>query len=87
MSHSPGLALVTCGLSVVTFRCTPAGVPAEELDAVNREVLRRVQLGGEAFLTGTDLDGGFVLRACITNPRMRPEDADRILDAVVRAAG
>jgi glutamate/tyrosine decarboxylase-like PLP-dependent enzyme len=87
VSRSPGLTLVSRGLSVVTFRCTPAGVPAGELDAANRVVLRRVQLGGEAFVTGTELDGTFVLRACITNPRMRAEDVDRIVDAVVRAAG
>jgi aromatic-L-amino-acid decarboxylase len=79
------LTLVSRGLSVVTFRCTPAGAPADRLDAVNRDVLRRVQLGGEAFLTGTELDGAFVLRACITNPRMGPADADRIAAAVERA--
>jgi len=79
---APGLTLTSRGLSVVTFRRTPAGVPAAELDGLNREVLRRVQLGGEAFLTGTELGGAFVLRACITNPRMRPEDADRLVAAV-----
>jgi glutamate/tyrosine decarboxylase-like PLP-dependent enzyme len=73
-------------LSVVTFRRTPAGVPAADLDELNRAVLRRVQLGGEAFLTGTELDGAFVLRACITNPRMRPEDADRLVAAVEGAS-
>ena len=82
VERAPGLTLTSRGLSVVTFRRTPVGVPAAELDGLNREVLRRVQLGGEAFLTGTELDGAFVLRACITNPRMRPEDADRLADAV-----
>jgi hypothetical protein len=71
---------------VVTFRHVRPGAPAAELDRLNREVLRRVQLGGEAFLTGTELDGAFVLRACITNPRMRPGDTDRIVAAVERAA-
>jgi aromatic-L-amino-acid/L-tryptophan decarboxylase len=85
VARAPQLDLVARGLSVVAFRCAPAGVPPGELDGVNREVLRRVQLGGEAFLTGTELDGTFALRACVTNPRMRPEDADRIVDAVVRA--
>ena len=85
-SGRPGLTLTSRGLSVVTFRRTPAGVPAAELDGLNRDVLRRVQLGGEAFLTGTELAGAFVLRACITNPRMRPEDADRIVAAVEHAA-
>ena len=42
--------------------------------------------GGEAFLTGTELRGRFVLRACIVNYRSRREDIDRMLDAV-RAIG
>jgi glutamate/tyrosine decarboxylase-like PLP-dependent enzyme len=83
---APELALTSRGLSVVTFRHVRPGAPAAELDRLNREVLRRVQLGGEAFLTGTELDGAFVLRACITNPRMRPQDTDRIVAAVERAA-
>jgi glutamate/tyrosine decarboxylase-like PLP-dependent enzyme len=87
VERTPGLALTSRGLSVVTFRRTSPGVPAGELDRLNRDVLRRVQLGGEAFLTGTELDGAVVLRACITNPRMRPEDADRLVAAVERAAG
>lgn len=83
---APELTLTSRGLSVVTFRHVRPGAPAAELDRLNREVLRRVQLGGEAFLTGTELDGAFVLRACITNPRMRPGDTDRIVAAVERAA-
>ena len=83
---APELTLTSRGLSVVTFRHVRPGAPAAELDRLNREVLRRVQLGGEAFLTGTELDGTFVLRACITNPRMRPGDTDRIVAAVERAA-
>ena len=83
---APELTLISRGLSVVTFRHVRPGAPAAELDRLNREVLRRVQLGGEAFLTGTELDGAFVLRACITNPRMRPGDTDRIVAAVERAA-
>ena len=83
---APELTLTSRGLSVVTFRHVRPGAPAAELDRLNRAVLRRVQLGGEAFLTGTELDGAFVLRACITNPRMRPQDTDRIVAAVERAA-
>ncbi len=85
--RSPELTLVSRGLSVVTFRCTPPGTPADSLDRLNREVLRRVQLGGETFLTSTVLDGAFVLRACITNPRMRPGDVDDIVTTVLRASG
>src|SRR5207344_567526 len=54
--------------------------------ALNRALLERLQLGGEAFLTSTDLRGRFVLRACIVNFRSRREDVDRML-AAVRATG
>ena len=54
--------------------------------ALNRALLERLQLGGEAFLTSTELRGRFVLRACFVNYRSRREDVDRMLDAV-RAIG
>jgi glutamate/tyrosine decarboxylase-like PLP-dependent enzyme len=82
----PELELVAHNLSVVCLRCTPPGVPEDELDAFNRAVLRRVQLGGEAFLSSTELNGRFVARACIINPRATAADVDRIADALVRAA-
>jgi aromatic-L-amino-acid decarboxylase len=82
----PELELVAHNLSVVCLRCTPPGVPADELDALNRDVLRRVQLGGEAFVSSTELNGRFVLRACIINPRATAADIDRIAEALVRAA-
>ena len=45
-----------------------------------------MQLGGEAFLTGTELDGAFVLRACIINPRTTVADV-RALAALLARTG
>jgi aromatic-L-amino-acid/L-tryptophan decarboxylase len=45
-----------------------AGVDPAGLDQHNRAVLKAVQLGGRAFLAGTNVDGAFALRACIVNP-------------------
>lgn len=86
-------------LSVVCFRFVDdraasdraegrAGPDLDEdaIAALNRALLERLQLGGEAFLTSTELRGRFVLRACIVNHRSRREDVDRMLDAV-RAIG
>ena len=53
-------------------------------DVVNRRLLERLQLGGEAFLTSTELGGRFVLRACIVNYHSTRADIDRMLDAVRR---
>lgn len=94
--NSPEFALMAPpNLSVVCFRYigTPqlrapaeaaaeAGRDDEAIAALNRALLERLQLGGEAFLTSTELRGRFVLRACIVNYRSRREDIDRMLEAV-----
>ena len=72
-------------LSVVCFRFLDPSRPDEEtLRALNVTLLERLQLGGEAFLTSTELRGRFVLRACIVNYRSRREDIDRMIGAVRR---
>ena len=71
--------LVATGLSVVCFRYGAN-------DAVNKQILERLQLSGEAFLTSTELNGRFVLRACIVNYRSTRDDLDRMLGAVRRFA-
>jgi len=85
-ASQPGLELVAHNLSIVCLRCTPAGVPEGELDEHNRHVLRDVQLGGEAFVSGTVLGGRFVLRACFINPRTTGADVRRILAAITEAS-
>jgi aromatic-L-amino-acid decarboxylase len=74
------LELLGRGLSVVCFRANPSGV--EDLDALNRRVLSALQLSGEAFLSGTTVDGVFALRACVVNPRSTSDDADAVVAAV-----
>lgn len=68
-------------LSIVCFRRKFDG----DADARNRELLRAVQLGGRAFLSGTVIDAGFWLRACFVNPRTREEDVDALVEAVLAA--
>ena len=71
------------GLSIVCFRFVdPSLIGEEAIAAVNRTLLERLQLGGEAFLTSTELRGTYVLRACFVNYRSRREDVDRMLTAV-----
>jgi aromatic-L-amino-acid/L-tryptophan decarboxylase len=80
IAASPELELVATGLSVVCFRYRGD-------DALNRAIVERLQLGGEAFITSTELRGRFVLRACVVNYRSTSEDVDRMLDAVRRIGG
>ena len=84
VSRSPDLALMApVGLSVVCFRYVGLRERSEdEIAAINRALLERLQLGGEAFLTSTDLRGRFVLRACFVNYRSGREDVDRMIAAV-----
>jgi aromatic-L-amino-acid decarboxylase len=70
-------------LSVVCFRfLNPSLADEEATAALNRALLERLQLSGEAFLTSTELRGRFVLRACIVNYRSTRGDIDRMLEAV-----
>jgi aromatic-L-amino-acid decarboxylase len=77
--------LVAAGpLSITCFRYAPAGAP--DLDTLNRRLLDLVQREGQVFLTSTQLDGIFVLRACVVNFRTSETDLDMLLD-VLAAAG
>ena len=75
------------GLSVVCFRFLDESASDEaSRAALNKRLLERLQLGGEAFLTSTELAGRFVLRACIVNHRSTRADVDRMM-AAIRAIG
>lgn len=76
------LELLAAGLSIVCFRYRPAGLADSELDGLNQAILERLQLGGEAFITGTTLRGRFALRACFVNFRTATDDIDHLVDVV-----
>ena len=84
---SPELELMAPpGLSVVCFRVAGRNNDDESaIAAFNRTLLDRLQLGGEAFLSGTELRGRFTLRACIVNYRSTRQDIEAMLDAVRRS--
>ncbi|NWF68066.1 MAG: amino acid decarboxylase [Chloroflexi bacterium] len=76
--------LVAAGpLSITCFRYAPPGVA--DAPALNKRLLESVQAEGQAFLTGTELDGAYVLRACIVNFRTTEADLDTLLDVIVQA--
>jgi aromatic-L-amino-acid decarboxylase len=76
------------GLSIVCFRYAPPPLRgnAVALDALNRRVLSEMQLGGEAFVSGTVIRGQFWLRACIVNYLATEADIEAMLDIVRRLA-
>jgi glutamate/tyrosine decarboxylase-like PLP-dependent enzyme len=88
VGEAPELALwQPTNLSIVCFRATATDRlrSPDDIDALNRRILERVQLSGEAFLSGTTLDGRFWLRACIVNPRASAADVDAVFEAVRKA--
>ena len=86
------LELITQELSITTFRCVPRnlrpnlGEPAVEryLDALNRDVLDRLQHGGEAFVSNAIVNSRFVLRACIVNFHTTQADVEAAVEIAAR---
>lgn len=80
----------TCALSISTFRYVPRGFQrdaagAEEyLDALNHEIVERLQVGGEVFVSNAVIRGRYVLRACIVNFRTQLADVEALPDIVAR---
>ncbi len=93
VTRQPELELFTRALSIVTFRFVPedlrprVGDPAVErhLDALNRELLDRLQSGGEAFVSNAVVDGRYALRACIVNFHTDVPDVEALPEIVTRA--
>lgn len=71
-------------LNLVNFRYAPNGLAAERLDAINREILVRLQEDGIAVPSGTTLRGQFAIRVAITNHRSQDDDFRVLVEAVVR---
>jgi aromatic-L-amino-acid decarboxylase len=65
--------------SVVCFR-------REGSDEENEALLQRVNAGGEVFLSGTRLDGRFVLRLAVGNARTVEADVQLAWDVLRREA-
>jgi len=86
------LELGTQSLSIATFRYVPRelrariGDPAVErrLDALNRELLDRLQRGGETFVSNAVVTGRYMLRACIVNFHTTQDDVEMLAAIVAR---
>jgi glutamate/tyrosine decarboxylase-like PLP-dependent enzyme len=76
------------GLSICCFRYVPSDLARDPkahedyLDALNGEIMTRVQLDGRAYCSNAIINGRFSLRACIVNFRTEASDIDVLLSAV-----
>jgi aromatic-L-amino-acid/L-tryptophan decarboxylase len=86
------LQLTTQDLSITTFRFIPRDLRTSvgeesverHLDALNRELLDRLQRGGEAFVSNAIVAGCYVLRACIVNFHTEQADVEALPEIVAR---
>jgi aromatic-L-amino-acid/L-tryptophan decarboxylase len=86
---SPDLELVAAGpLTAVCFRYVPGGLRGDEaaLDRLNQAIMEDVQVGGRAFLAGSDIRGRLALRSCALHYALDEGHVHAIVDAV-RDAG
>lgn len=90
VQQHPELEALTQSLSITTFRYVPPGLatttPAAQayLDNLNRELLTRLQNGGEAYLSNAIVHGQFALRACIVNFNTALSDIEALPSLVIR---
>lgn len=83
---------VSRNLSICTFRYVPPRLRPQvgseageaELNALNQELLSRIERGGEAFVSNAVVNGRYLLRLCIVNFRTSETDIDRLPDIVAR---
>ncbi len=71
-------------LNLVNFRYVAPGHSAEQLNALNKEILVRLQEDGVAVPSGTTIRGAFSIRVAITNHRSREDDFDALVAGVLR---
>jgi glutamate/tyrosine decarboxylase-like PLP-dependent enzyme len=84
----PEFEAVSRNLSICTFRYVPpalrASIESEEgmLNAINQELLTRIERSGDAFLSNAVVDGRYLLRLCIVNFRTSVADIERLPELI-----
>jgi len=85
---APDLELLApVALNIVCFRYARPGLPPGGLDALNRELLLRLQETGVAVPSSAVVGGSAAIRVAIANHRSRREDFDALVEAVRRIGG
>jgi aromatic-L-amino-acid decarboxylase len=77
-------------LNVVCFRVAPESLSAEQQDALNKELLLRIQETGLAIPSGSKIAGRYVIRVACSNHRSTWADFEALaagIEALVTAGG
>ncbi|MEA2166452.1 MAG: aromatic-L-amino-acid/L-tryptophan decarboxylase [Thermoanaerobaculia bacterium] len=72
-------------LSIVTFRLVRPGLDDAALNALNRDLIARINARQRVMLTGAVLDGRFVIRICVVSHRTHRERMETCMEDI-RAA-
>ncbi|MCG8372672.1 MAG: pyridoxal-dependent decarboxylase [Balneolales bacterium] len=73
-------------LAVSCFRYVGNFTSEKEIIRINELLIPALEKDGRVFITGTRLNGEFVLRACIINHRKQKEDIDYLLNVIREVA-
>lgn len=79
--------LAPARLNICCFRLRPDGLDAAALDALNEEIVLRLQESGIAAPSTTRLKGRLAIRINLTNHRTRQSDLDLLFTEIVRIGG
>ena len=71
--------LAPVSLNIVCLRFNSGGHSENALNAINQEILLRIQESGTAVPSHTIIDGKFAIRVCITNHRTVAADLDKLV--------
>ncbi len=71
-------------LNIVCFRFAPTAMSAEQQDAYTKEILLRVQESGLAIVSGSKIDGRYVIRVACSNHRTTWDDFEALLAGLAR---
>jgi aromatic-L-amino-acid decarboxylase len=83
LRRQPGIEIVAePQLSVVAFRAFRSDRTNEELNALNRRLLERINERRRVFLTSTVLDGRFVIRICVLSFRTHKDRVQAALEDI-----
>ena len=77
--HEDLESLAPVSLHAVCYRFVDPDLPEDELDALNEEILLRIQESGSAVPSHTFIDGKFAIRVCITNHRTEARDIEQLV--------
>jgi glutamate/tyrosine decarboxylase-like PLP-dependent enzyme len=87
--NHPELEAVTQNLSITTLRYVPLDLPNDKdredhLNKLNEDLLNKLQLGGEVFLSNAVVNKKYCLRACIVNFRTSGKDIEEVIEIIVK---